>query len=184
MVLFGWGEPCRADADCMGQTVCADGHCQSCAADSDCSGDAPHCASYMQQGTLLPILRCAECRDDADCGPERPHCSLLASGDPGRCVECGSTQPCATGICAGERCVPGCSSDANCEPWQTCSANQRCEVRSCTSAADCPTHYACTTGRCAPRTCAGDAGCDAGGVCVLGICRTMLGSCLVEQGVP
>jgi len=78
--------------------------------------------------------------DDSKCFPPTPYCTILDdSPNSWKCVECKFPQHCPDGQkCVDFSCVPGCSSDADCEePTPACLQSLSKCVR-CTGSQHCP----------------------------------------------
>ncbi len=109
--------------------------------------------------------------------------ALLAAGcqlaPPG---ECAASADCEAGLtCQGGICT-GCSGDAACGSWQTCSATRRCVSRpgACSRDAECAAWEACgATHTCAARPGACGTAADCGGweACAANRCQPLAGRC-------
>lgn len=186
-----YGADCETDADCaqLGDDslavahLCRAGSCVVCESDADCGSSLPFCATISAGATAPAIIEtCVACQTSEDCTAETPFCSSSASPGPS-CVECFSTQDCASGVCTSNRCAPGCTSDADCsDPALACSANARCEPRVCAADPDCPPNLLCQSGTCSRKSCSSDEDCD--GVCVNQACFEDYGRCAYTIGLP
>jgi hypothetical protein len=188
----GNGLSCQSSSDCPAASagvetasLCDQNVCTECARDADCPPTTPSCTTVQGSFTSTFSFRaCAQCQSDAQCSGATPHCQATAGR--GHCVACLSNQECAQGVCVQGSCVAACSGDQSCaSPLLECAANQRCQARACTSAADClAPNAACQNGQCERRACQGDSECDPGGGCVNGACYETLGRCFTQMQAP
>jgi hypothetical protein len=140
-----------------------------CRQESDCSdlepgdvcvppdGPSGFCGGACTEGPV--------CATDADCA------------DQGPATICGQ-DPCACATLSGGTCVPGCTTDADCDTGEVCAPSHHCQPKPCTGATDCPAHFDCeaVSAGCQRRACGTDADCTTG-FCVQGACYDALGTC-------
>ncbi len=135
-----------------------------CRTSADCT--EPNFGICLSPGAKLPCGICFEppvtCATDTECAMqtpgticERPHC----------------------GCTDAKECVPGCTSDGECDSWEYCSPENRCLPDPCAADTDCLVNFACTQGACGRKACSADADCN--GFCVNSECYDMAGTCML-----
>lgn len=98
---------CASDGDCaQPDPYClpGGGYCVQCMSTNNCGGR--QCSPTTHQ--------CVQCTTNAECGGPTPYCSAT-----NQCVECVGTGNCPMGLVCNtttNRCAPGCTNDANCNP--------------------------------------------------------------------
>jgi hypothetical protein len=131
------------------------------------------------------------CRTSMDC-PDSPPLPAVCYGpiSPASiCVEmagCTSNEDCvnykgtvcSTGAGAqaadgGPSCRPPCTSNDDCNYWESCQTDGICQPLPCET---CPSYLSCTGGKCGPKSCTTDADCP-GAYCVDDTCFATLGTC-------
>lgn len=174
---------CRTTAGCVADI------CSGCA----CEQTYEQCRRESDEPFECPPLLCPAptcCGDVADCDPgdqclrpgETPPCAI-PNPDPGDCtsdVDCTANPndicvliPCSeTGA---QHCVPGCTSNDDCDTGTECNPEHRCTSQPCDDQNPCPTDFHCDEAFCARDTCTLDADCS--GFCVDGLCYDGLGTC-------
>jgi hypothetical protein len=85
---------------------------------------------------------------------------------------------CSTGAGAqaadgGPSCRPPCTSNDDCNYWESCQTDGICQPLPCET---CPSYLSCTGGKCGPKSCTTDADCP-GAYCVDDTCFATLGTC-------
>jgi hypothetical protein len=147
-----------------------------CRNDADCTASFDRC---LEPGGFLG---CGICYSDAEIDSDFQRCSADADCGSGVCQPLGpSTRTCSP--CSGIAyvCMPGCASDAECEPGTTCDRG-RCAPQPCSADPDCPPQHACIQESdqappvCLRKSCSSDLGCE-GAFCVDGSCYDALGRC-------
>jgi hypothetical protein len=193
VVITGCAEHGASNGTCQGLSLgdcrvtagCKPDLCDGCICDVSYRG----CLATAETPTACPALGCpsglccsseAECTDQTSCVPPGTPQQGCGACDttPGDCTgdaECkprGATLICAPIPCsctAQSRCVEGCSSDSACTEGQQCDlASARCVAQTCTTVAQCPANFDCTSSACVRASCTDDRDCD--GFCVLGSC--------------
>jgi hypothetical protein len=193
----GCKTPTTGGSNC-GNYICSSGCLTSCTDSTKCidsaycSGSA--CLDKVGKGVECPTAdACAAtagtCAPAAD-GKQR--CCLVTCTSPQACsldgTKCVGTTPfggactgddqCATGMCAGSKCV-SCKGDTDCSPADYCDTTAgKCNIRAgigatCTTSATCPTGSFCTDGVCCVQ-----ASCGVGGTCA----GTKKGQCAKSNG--
>jgi len=188
----GLGRECASNDDCAAPTdLRAARHCgtnqrcEECLTSADCPAALPVC----EAGRIG--RECFECLLSTDCPTERPHCVLdsevVKVFDPslgGACKECLEDADCATGVCIYFECVPLCSTDADCGPFEACESAV-CVPVECTVDADCGERGECRSGTCTRKSCVSDTDCDTGDACVNRACYPGAGTCRpIYTGAP
>lgn len=167
---------CRIDGDCAGDPrapVCepASGRCVACRPEPD------GCAAYLH---CDPIQRlCVEgCRSDEGCAGSSADGGVADGGGVAarvcdtavhQCVQCREDGHCPTGLlCAGQRCVPGCSAT------QACPSGAACCEGACVDRETDPSNCGACGTVCAVTH--GAPGCSAGR-CTVAACADGFGDC-------
>ncbi len=149
----------------------------SCRTPSDCPAGAA--SNDLCYGPLSPAQLCLG-------HAPSPLCTSNSQCDAGTvCSAPGSEFSTENFEDGGTYCFPPCSSDEQCNYWQTCTSGQ-CIALPCDK---CPSYLSCSNGACGPKPCASDTECP-GGYCVHtfsgaasnGTCFGALGSCGGECG--
>jgi hypothetical protein len=140
----------------------SDGSPQGCRSSNDCPGT-------LSGTTTFPAV----------CwGPISPARVCILAGSCPSDGGCPSGYVCSTGAGAqaedgGPSCRPPCSSNDDCNYWEACQPDGKCQALSCEQ---CPSYLTCTKGACGPKTCKQDSDCP-GGYCVDNSCFATLGTC-------
>jgi len=155
--------------------------------------------------TPTPVALGGPCRATAEC--EQPELLCLEPGGFAGCVECrlendhcaadpdcaaaGAGMVCEQSSMLGpdcfcrptRRCIPGCTSDAECSAGQRCSPNAHCQAVTCAADHDCAKYFDCQlfSGHCVRRSCGADSDCPTG-FCVENGCHGALGTCVARPG--
>lgn len=138
----------------------------ACRSATDCPS-TPY-VSAICSGPISPASLCARfpsCSSDSDCSRDGDVCST----GPGAQAEGGD---------GGPACRPPCTSNDDCNYWEACQPDGKCQALSCDQ---CPSYLACTQGACGPKACGQDSEC-LGGYCVDGTCFATLGTCVPGCG--
>ena len=170
---------CGSDADCPAGQACINGACEPAIAGCNSDADCPP-GMGCSNGTCKP-KEAPTCTTDADCAPS----GLCVNGfckelPPSLCTtdaECPDGFVCTpTGMCKALPPEEECTSDADCQPFESCVAGACIiELIECETSLDCPEGYTCTsTGICKPPaagSCTSDDECPGGQECVDGACK-------------
>ncbi len=172
------GAPCDRGEDCQ-RGVCGAGRCGGdCAADAACAAGM-RCTSFSDGRFCFPACRTTEdCPGPAYCDggfAEGPTCFWRGESAAGSA--CARASECASGACAGERCLAACTAgpcpaglqcvDVGAGPY--CVGAALPLLAACNESDDrCGDGLVCTAGRCTP-TCV--EGCPRGTVCLEGRCQ-------------
>jgi hypothetical protein len=135
-----------------------------CATPTDCCPEPPpSCPSLEAYCNSGDSNACQQYQQYCTCQPERWSC------ENDQCVElCQTSVDCQLGTCVGTRCVE-CGSNDDCPSSMACKA-QKC-VPKCTSSAECPYFNQCVAGTCMETGCSLDRECVAATGNVLAVCR-------------
>jgi hypothetical protein len=181
MRSFGWGSPLFATctfallflARCGGK-VEVDGSPPPTAEDSGSDGGVPcrssaDCASSSSgglpgvcYGPINPAsicIRAESCSSDKDCADYSG--SVCSTGAGAQAAD------------GGPSCRPPCTSNQDCNYWESCQPDGTCQPFSCEN---CPSYLSCTRGECGPKSCKTDSDCP-GAYCVDDTCFATLGTC-------
>jgi hypothetical protein len=157
--------------------VPAAGDCQTpdtledpCHAAAACT-DGMHCFAPGDQNCGICMEVDNPCETDDECVDAAPVCDY---------------DPAATCVCSpAKTCIPRCDAESGTacdEESQVCDQETgHCKVRPCTSDADCPATFACTSGEgglaCTRKTCTTNPDCGNCLWCVNGGCQVQPGTC-------
>jgi hypothetical protein len=108
-------------------------------------------------------LGASSCSSDSDCPESDTVCSTGAG---------------AQAADGGPSCRPPCMSNQDCNYWEACQPDGKCQALSCDQ---CPSYLSCTAGACGPKACDEDSDCP-GAYCVDSTCYATLGTCAQSCG--
>jgi hypothetical protein len=158
------GEPDSGTSDAGGEQDGGTSTTPGCRSAEDCPASS---LSGICSGPISPASLCARepaCSGDSDCTD-----GDVCSTGPGAQ---------AAGGGGGPTCRPACASNDDCNYWEACQPDGKCQPLSCDQ---CPSYLTCTEGACGPKACAQDSECP-GAYCVDNTCFASLGTCVPGCG--
>jgi hypothetical protein len=133
-----------------------------CHTSMDCPGSPSSPISDVCYGPISPesiCLAAAGCTSNQDCVNYKGTVCSTGSG--------------AEAEDGGPTCRPPCTSNGDCNYWESCQTDGTCQPLPCES---CPSYLSCTGDKCGPKSCNTDADCP-GAYCVDNTCFATLGTC-------